>query len=179
MIENQERQTVSSDETVAFELLRSARTVAVVGISEKDDRDSHRVAKYLKDHGYKIIPVNPKLQEVLGEPCYPDLKSVPVHIDVVDIFRSTDAIPGIVDEAIAVGAGSVWMQLGLSHDEAAAKARQAGLCGGYEPVHENRTLAPFPVNAVTNPGTVLGRGCLVAPVTSVPSGYHQPRSIVR
>jgi hypothetical protein len=64
---------------------------------------------------------------VLGEPCYPDLKSVPEHIDVVDIFRNTDAIPGIVEEAISVGAGSVWMQLGLKHDEAAQKAREAGL----------------------------------------------------
>ena len=127
MIETQSANPSSADEAVAFELLRSARTVAVVGISEKENRDSHRVAKYLKDHGYKIIPVNPKLQELLGEPCYPDLKAVPDHIDIVDIFRSTDAIPGIVDEAIAVGAGSVWMQLGLAHDEAAAKARQAGL----------------------------------------------------
>ena len=127
MLENQRANPSPAEEALASELLRSAKTVAVVGISEKENRDSHRVAKYLKDHGYKIIPVNPKLQEVLGEPCYPDLKAVPDHIDVVDIFRSTDAIPGIVDEAIAVGAGSVWMQLGLAHDEAAEKARKAGL----------------------------------------------------
>jgi uncharacterized protein len=117
----------ASGEGPVAEILKRANTVAVVGISEKEDRDSHKVAKYLKDHGYKIIPVNPKLKEVLGEPCYPDLKSVPMHIDIVDIFRSTDAIPGIVDEAIAAGAGSVWMQLGLIHDEAAEKARKAGL----------------------------------------------------
>ncbi len=117
----------SSEEGPVAEILKRSNTVAVVGISEKPDRDSHKVAKYLKDHGYKIIPVNPKLKEVLGEPCYPDLKSIPEHIDLVDIFRSTDAIPGIVDEAIAVGAGSVWMQLGLIHDEAAEKARKAGL----------------------------------------------------
>jgi uncharacterized protein len=127
MLENQSARQPSPDEAVASEILRSARTVAVVGISEKPDRDSHRVAKYLKEHGYQIVPVNPKCQEVLGEPCYSDLKSVPVHIDVVDIFRAADAIPGIVDDAIAVGASSVWMQLGLSHDEAAAKARKAGL----------------------------------------------------
>jgi uncharacterized protein len=127
MMEIQSAKPSPSDETVVAEILRSARTVAVVGISEKADRDSHRVAKYLKEHGYQIIPVNPKCREVLGEPCYSDLKSVPVHIDVVDIFRAADAIPGIVDDAIAVGAGSVWMQLGLSHDEAAAKAREAGL----------------------------------------------------
>jgi len=114
------------DEEVV-ELLKSAKTVAVVGISHKEDRDSYKVAKYLKEHGYKIIPVNPKYKEVLGEPCYPDLKSVPEKIDVVDIFRNIDAIPGIVDEAIAVGAGAVWMQLGLAHNESAEKARQAGL----------------------------------------------------
>jgi predicted CoA-binding protein len=127
IMEIQNPEQHATDEGAADELLRSAKTVAVVGISDKEDRDSNRVAKYLKNHGYRIIPVNPRLKEVLGEPCYPDLKSVPEHIDVVDIFRSTDAIPGIVDEAIAVKAGSVWMQLGLTHNEAAEKARQAGL----------------------------------------------------
>ena len=117
----------ASDEEQAVELLKKAKTVAVVGISAKEERDSHKVARYLKEHGYKIIPVNPGLKEVLGEPCYPDLKSIPEHIDVVDIFRSVDAIPGIVDEAIAVGADAVWMQLGLAHEEAAEKARKAGL----------------------------------------------------
>lgn len=116
-----------SEDALAAALLKQANTVAVVGISDKEERDSHKVAKYLKTHGYKVIPVNPKLKEVLGEPCYPDLKSVPEHIDVVDIFRSIDAIPAIVDEAIAVGADSVWMQLGLIHHEAAEKARKAGL----------------------------------------------------
>ncbi len=108
-------------------LLESARTVAVVGVSHKEDRDSHKVARYLKEHGYKMIPVNPKYKEVLGEPCYPDLKSVPVPIDVVDIFRNVEAIPGIVDEAVAVGAKAVWMQLGLCHNESAEKARNAGM----------------------------------------------------
>lgn len=109
------------------EILNRSRTVAVIGISHKEDRDSHKVAKYLKDHGYKMIPVNPKYKEVLGEPCYPNLKSVPEHIDVVDIFRNIEAIPAIVDEAITVGAGCVWMQLGLAHNGAAEKARCAGL----------------------------------------------------
>jgi hypothetical protein len=127
MSEVQNLKQPASEEGMAAELLKTAKTVAVVGISAKEDRDSHKVAKYLKDHGYKVIPVNPKLQQVLGEPCYPDLKAVPEHIDVVDIFRSTDAIPGIVDEAIAVGADSVWMQFGLIHNEAAEKARKAGL----------------------------------------------------
>lgn len=115
-----------TDEKVA-ELLKKAKTVAIVGISHKEHRDSHKVAKYMKEHGYKVVPVNPKYNEVLGEPCYPDLKSVPEHIDLVDIFRSIEAIPAIVDEAIAVGADSVWMQLGLAHDEAAEKARNNGL----------------------------------------------------
>lgn len=109
------------------DVLQKARTVAVVGISHKDHRDSYKVAKFLKEHGYRMIPVNPKYTEVLGEPCYPDLKSVPEHIDVVDIFRNVDAIPAIVDEAIDVKASAVWMQLGLVHNESAAKARCAGL----------------------------------------------------
>lgn len=117
---------ITPDEEVV-EILKSAKTVAVVGISHKEDRDSHKVAKYLKEHGYKIIPVNPKYSEVLGEPCYPDLKSVPEKIDVVDIFRKVEEIPGVVDEAIQVGAGAVWMQLGLVHNESAEKAKQAGL----------------------------------------------------
>ena len=127
MSELQNLKQPASEEGMAAELLKTAKTVAVVGISAKEDRDSHKVAKYLKEHGYKIVPVNPGLKQVLGEPCYPNLKSVPEHIDVVDIFRNTDAIPGIVDEAISVRAGSVWMQLGLKHDEAAQKAREAGL----------------------------------------------------
>jgi len=117
----------TQDEGAAAKLLKTAKTIAVVGISAKEERDSHRVAKYLKEHGYRIIPVNPGLAEVLGEPCYPNLRAVPEHIDVVDIFRSIDAIPGIVDDAITVGADAVWMQLGLVHEEAAAKARKAGL----------------------------------------------------
>ena len=127
MLEKQDKKQPAPDEAQAAELLKTAKTVAVVGISQKEDRDSHKVAKYLKEHGYKIIPVNPGLKEVLGEPCYANLKSVPEHIDVVDIFRNIDAIPGIVDEAISAGAGSVWMQLGLKHEEAAKKAREAGL----------------------------------------------------
>ncbi len=117
----------AQDEGVATRLLKMAKTIAVVGISAREERDSHRVAKYLKEQGYRIIPVNPGLAEVLGEPCYPNLRAVPEHIDVVDIFRSIDAIPRIVDDAIAVGADAVWMQLGLIHEEAAEKARKAGL----------------------------------------------------
>jgi uncharacterized protein len=126
MVECQIPESQLTEEEVA-NVLREARTVAVVGISHKEERDSNKVAKYLKEHGYTVIPVNPGYKEVLGEQCYPNLASVPGHIDVVDIFRSVDAIPGVVDEAIAAKAGAVWMQLGLVHNEAAEKARCAGL----------------------------------------------------
>lgn len=126
MAECQLPETNAADPEV-LEILKKSKTVAVVGVSHKEERDSHRVARYLKEHGYKVIPVNPKYKEVLGETCYPDLKAVPEPIDVVDIFRNVEAIPGIVDEAIAVKAGSVWMQLGLAHNQSADKARAAGL----------------------------------------------------
>ncbi len=108
-------------------IVRQYRTVAVVGLSPEPSRPSYQVAKYLQDWGYRIIPVNPKCQEILGERCYPDLRAIPGPVDIVDIFRQAEAIPGIVDEAIAIGAKVVWMQLGLEHPEAAARARQAGL----------------------------------------------------
>jgi predicted CoA-binding protein len=108
-------------------LLRSAHTIAVVGISDKPDRASHGVAKYLQRQGYKIIPVNPALKEVLGEKAYARLEDVPDKINVVDIFRRPEHVPEIVDSAIAVGAKAVWMQDGVIHEEAAAKARAAGL----------------------------------------------------
>ncbi|PKL74467.1 MAG: CoA-binding protein [Candidatus Melainabacteria bacterium HGW-Melainabacteria-1] len=109
------------------DILKSSKTIAVVGLSDKPERDSYRVAQYLKEKGFRVIPVNPARSEILGEKCYPDLTSVPEKIDIVDIFRTVDAIPGIVDEAIRVGAKTVWMQLGLAHRESAEKARQAGL----------------------------------------------------
>lgn len=115
----------SSEEVDA--LLKRSRTVAVVGVSTKPDRDSHRVAKYLQENGFTVHMVNPSCDEVLGQPCYPDLASVPGDIDIVDIFRKPEAIPAIVDQAIERGAKAVWMQLGLAHNKAADKARAAGL----------------------------------------------------
>jgi uncharacterized protein len=109
------------------DILEKNKVVAVVGLSDKPDRDSYKVADYLKNHGYTIIPVNPVKQEILGEKSYPDLTSIPRHIDIVDIFRNVDAIPGIVDEAIRIKAKVIWMQLGLSHNDSADKARAAGL----------------------------------------------------
>ncbi len=103
------------------------RTIAVVGLSTKEESASNRVSRYMMEKGYRIIPVNPKYEEVLGQKCYPDLKAIPEHVDVVDIFRNLDAIPAIVDEAIEINAGAIWMQLDLVDEEAAARARKAGL----------------------------------------------------
>ena len=90
------------------EQLSKSRTVAVVGLSPNPQRDSHRVAKYLKQQGYRIIPVNPMIDEVLGEKSYPDLKSVPEPIDMVDIFRRSELVPPVVEEALQVGAKYIW-----------------------------------------------------------------------
>ena len=109
------------------ELLQSSKTIAIVGLSDNPERDSNKVAVYLKNNGYTIIPVNPAKEEIMGEKSYPDLKSVPVAVDIVDIFRRVEAIPDIVDDAIAIKAGAVWMQLGLAHNKSAKKARNAGL----------------------------------------------------
>jgi hypothetical protein len=109
------------------EILRSAKTIAVVGLSDKPDRDSHRVAAYLQRAGYRIIPVNPAISETLGVKAVATLREINEPVDVVDIFRKPDAVPPIVDDAIAIGAKVVWMQDGIVHNEAAEKARAAGL----------------------------------------------------
>jgi len=108
-------------------VLNDYRVVAVVGLSGNPERSSYQVAQYLQNHGYRIIPVNPGCRQVLGEPCYPSLKDIPFPVEVVDIFRNVEAIPSIVDEAIAAGAKAVWMQLGLEEPGLARKARKAGL----------------------------------------------------
>ncbi len=109
------------------EILKSSRVVAIVGASENPDRPSHKVASYLDEHGYKIIPVNPGKEEILGKVCYPDLISIPEPVDVVDIFRPSEEVPAIVEEAIKIGAKAVWMQEGVINEAAAARAREAGL----------------------------------------------------
>ncbi len=108
-------------------LLQNARTIAVVGASSNPDKDSHMVTAYLMKHGFEVFPINPGCSELLGLPCYSDLQSVPKHIDIVNIFRRPEALAKVVDEAIAAGAASVWMQLGLANNAAADKARAAGL----------------------------------------------------
>ena len=109
------------------ELLRSARTIAVVGLSSNRKRPSYGVSEYMQRAGYRIVPVNPQETEVLGERAYPSLEVVPEHIDIVDVFRRSEFVPEIVEAAIRVGAGAVWMQEGVADDAAAQKARAAGL----------------------------------------------------
>jgi predicted CoA-binding protein len=108
-------------------LLRDAKTVAVVGLSSKPDRASNDVASYLQKRGYKIIPVNPKEDSILGEKSYPSLTDVPESVDIVDVFRRSEAVPPIADEAIKIGAKALWLQEGVRHDESAEKAQSAGL----------------------------------------------------
>lgn len=107
--------------------LLDARTVAVVGLSSNSARDSHRIAAYLKDHGYRVVPVNPNETEVLGETAYPTLADVPFDIDVVDVFRRREHLKGVVEEAIKKGAWGVWGQLGVADNEAERIADAAGL----------------------------------------------------
>jgi predicted CoA-binding protein len=107
-------------------VLENSKVIAVVGLSAKTERDSYNVASYLKNHGYKIIPVNPGQDEILGEKCYASLSDIPEKVDVVDIFRRPEHIPPIVDEAIKIGAKVIWLQLGIRNDEAAQKALDAG-----------------------------------------------------
>ena len=108
-------------------ILKQTKTIAVVGLSDKPDRDSYQIASYLQQQGYRIIPVNPRIKEVLGEKAYPSLRDVPDPVDVVDIFRRSEDVPPIVEDAIAIGAKVVWMQSGIVNEEAAARAEAAGL----------------------------------------------------
>jgi len=108
-------------------ILGRSRTLAVVGLSAQWHRPSYFAAKYMQDHGYRIIPVNPRYGEVLGEKCYADLRSIPGPVDIVDCFRKSVEIPAIADDAIAMGAKVLWMQLGIVNDEAARRASEAGL----------------------------------------------------
>jgi hypothetical protein len=109
------------------EILKTARTIAVVGLSPKRYRPSYGVAEYLQKAGYRIIPVNPNETELLGERCYPDLEAIPEAVDIVDIFRRSEFVPEIVEAAIRKGAKVVWMQEGVVHEDAARRAEAAGL----------------------------------------------------
>lgn len=116
-----------NDDAGLRRILQECRTVAIVGMSTNPDRPSNRVAKYLMDHGYTVIPVNPGPTEILGQKCYPDLVSVPVKIDIVDVFRNAEDVLPIAREAIRIGARCLWLQLGVINEEAAELASAAGL----------------------------------------------------
>ena len=110
-------------------ILSTSRTIAVVGLSENPERDSNEVARYLQSQGYRIVPVNPALRAVLGEPAYPSLTAIPpeVRVDLAVVFRRSEAVPAVVDDAMARGIPAVWVQLGVRHPAAAAKARARGV----------------------------------------------------
>lgn len=107
--------------------LRGIRTIAVVGLSPREARPSFRVAQAMQAQGYRIVPVRPMVQEVLGEKAYASLEEVPFPVDIVDVFRAPEHVPGVVDSCIRVGVPRLWLQDGVIHEEAAARARAAGL----------------------------------------------------
>jgi hypothetical protein len=115
------------DDAQMRRILERARTIAVVGLSSRPERPAHSVPAYMQRNGYRIIPVNPTLEQALGEVVYPDLLSVPGPVDVVQIFRRSEEVPPVVEQAIQIGAKAVWMQEGIINDEAADRARRAGL----------------------------------------------------
>jgi predicted CoA-binding protein len=114
-------------DTVIREILAAPKTIAVIGCSPDPTRDSHRIAQLLQQRGHRVIPVNPAPAVVLGEVSRPSLAAISEPIDVVDVFRRPDAVPAIVDEAIAAGASVLWLQLGVVHVQAALRAQRAGL----------------------------------------------------
>ena len=116
-----------NNDKVMKEILLSAKTIASVGLSSNQEKESYWIVSYLKEQGYRIIPVNPTATEILGEKVYPDLESIPDQVDVVQVFRKPEDVPPVVDSAIKIGAKVVWMQEGIRHEGAAQKARDAGL----------------------------------------------------
>ena len=120
---------VNYSESYIKEILNKVKTIAVVGASANQDRDSYKVMQVLMQHGYEVFPINPNEvgNFILGQPCYADLNSISEKIDMVDVFRATDAVMGVTKEAIAIGASVLWTQLDIVHKEAAELAEQAGL----------------------------------------------------
>ena len=118
-----------NDSRLIDEMLRSARTIAVLGMSNKPDRASYNIGRYLAAHGYRVLPVNPVLQQIDGQPCYPtlDAAQAAAKIDLVDAFRASEHVPAIVDDVIRLGIPSLWLQDEVIHDEAVARARAAGV----------------------------------------------------
>ena len=118
---------MSDDINSLRRILKECRVIAVVGLSANWHRPSYFAAKYMLQHGYRVIPVNPQYQEVLGQKCYPSLRDIPEKVDLVDVFRKTADVMPVAEDAIAIGARVLWQQLGVRNEEAAAKARAAGL----------------------------------------------------
>lgn len=115
------------DDRKLAQILREAHTIAVVGASSKPEKSSHGIMKRLQQLGYKVIPVNPNEDEVLGEKTYASLRDIPVPVDIVDVFRRAEATPPVAADAVAIGAKTLWLQLGVANDEAAAIAEKAGM----------------------------------------------------
>ncbi|MFT6897932.1 MAG: putative CoA-binding protein [Paraglaciecola sp.] len=115
------------DNNELFRILKECKTIAVVGLSANEMRPSFLSSQYMQDHGYRIIPVNPNYDEILGEKCYPDLRSIPEAVDMVDLFQRADRVLPFVEQAIEIKARVVWMQLDIINDEAAKIASNAGL----------------------------------------------------
>ena len=124
---NPSSQELTPSDQQIKDLLRSAHTIAVVGLSSSRLRASYGVAQYMQSAGYRVIPVNPNEQQVLGEKAYARLEDVPEKIDVVDVFRRSEFVPAVVDSAIGIGARAIWMQEGVADEAAAQRARAAGL----------------------------------------------------
>lgn len=118
---------IINDDAGLRRILENHKVIAMVGLSPKEERPSNVVARFLMARGYTVIPVNPGQREILGQPCYPDLKSIPVKIDMVDVFRNAADVPPIAADAVAIGAKSLWLQLGVINPEAAERASAAGL----------------------------------------------------
>lgn len=122
-------ETTNSDRPArtARQILSEARVIAVVGCSNESWRDSNRIATYLKRAGYTVYPVNPTIESAIGEKCYPDVQSIPEKVDIVDVFRQPQYVPEVVEDAIAAGAGAIWLQLGVGNRAAEKRASEAGL----------------------------------------------------
>ncbi|MDE2147502.1 MAG: CoA-binding protein [Burkholderiales bacterium] len=118
---------MSDDIPTLRRILQCSRTIAIVGLSAEWHRPSHFVAKYLQDHGYRIVPVNPRYAEILGQRCHARLEDIPFPVDLVDVFRRTEELPPIARSAVAIGAKALWQQIGVASAEADAIARAAGL----------------------------------------------------
>lgn len=118
---------IINDDAGIRRILANHKIIAMVGLSPKEDRPSNVVARYLMAHGYTVIPVNPGQREILGQPCYASLRDIPVRVDMVDVFRNAAEVPPIAADAIAIGAKSLWLQLGVINQEASEAASNAGL----------------------------------------------------